>query len=99
MDISIHLGIVLLQIFIILFFWSIHILLYKKDIAHYKGINPKNWVFDLFYFTTSTHSTVGYGDIYPDRVASRLTAVFHQLVLVFLALLTVSSFLSLNLKL
>jgi hypothetical protein len=99
MDISIHIGLVILQIIIILFFWSIHMLLYNEDVGHYKGINPKNWVFDLFYFTTSTHSTVGYGDITPSKIASRLTAVFHQLVLIFLALLTVSSFLSLNLKL
>jgi hypothetical protein len=98
MNISIHLGLVFLQIFIILFFWTIHMLLYRSEIGHYNGVNPDNWVFDLFYFTTTSHSTVGYGDITPVKVPSRLTCCFHQLTLITMALFTVSSFLSLDFK-
>lgn len=99
MNINIQFGLILLQIFIIIFFWTIHMLLYNYDIGHYNGVDKDNWVFDLFYFTTTSHSTVGYGDITPIKVPSRLACCFHQLILISMALFTVSSFLSIKYKL
>ncbi len=36
--------------------------------------------FDALYFTTVTHTTIGYGDIYPTHVGSKLIMMLHALL-------------------
>ena len=37
-------------------------------------------VFDSFYLSTTTHSTIGYGDIAPESSILRATTIVHVLI-------------------
>ncbi len=41
------------------------------------GFNKKINVVDSLYFSTVTQTTLGYGDVYPEKTSTKLLVVFH----------------------
>ena len=48
----------------------------KKDDSYSKRL------FNMFYFSSTTFSTAGYGDIYPVSVKAKLLVLLQQLILI-----------------
>lgn len=68
------------HIIIILLFAAINMVFAKR----YGTIGDKkrfSTFEDCLYFSTITHSTVGYGDMYPESTALRRVAMLHILVM------------------
>ena len=51
---------------------------------NYKSLSVTERVIDGVYFTTTTFSSVGYGDISPIHPASKLLVAMEQLFLLFI---------------
>jgi len=87
-------GFNILYIFIILIiFWLLLVLFCKDGDIHFNGLNKENdstisdKLFNRFYFSTVTLTTLGYGDISPkSRTARTITLVF--VLIIFLTLST-----------
>jgi len=64
-------------------FFVVYCVLYK--------VNPSNFanatsLVDVWYFTMSTQSTVGYGDIVPTSKLAKILVTVHQFLIVCLAI-------------
>lgn len=53
---------------------TVYDILYRLDPQSFKGISPENISPDLFYFSFTTLTTVGYGDLSPAVAVSRILA-------------------------
>ena len=74
----------------------IHILIiFLVTIIHYFIANKKdNWstgkklsLYDAFHFTLTTHTTVGYGDIYPVGTVNKIMSHLHMSVVFIITVL------------
>ena len=63
----------------IIFFFVIYSVLYTIDINHFRGANS---YLDIFYLTTSTQSSIGYGDVAPNSRTAKIIASIHHIVII-----------------
>lgn len=71
------------HMFCVIIFSSIYIMLFLKDKKCFK--NAKN-IQDILYFTTTTHSSVGYGDIFPVSPMAKTAVMAHHVTMVILTI-------------
>ena len=62
-------------------FFIIYSLLYTIDNNNFKNAND---YIDIFYFTTTTQSSVGYGDITPTSRIAKMCVSTHHVLLLFI---------------
>ena len=86
---------VILGITIVLIFTG---LFYQFDHTHFNGLNDKNdkniihKIFNRFYFSVTTLSSAGYGDITPITIETKILSILLQFVLI-ISLMSALSFL------
>jgi len=68
------------HIITIIVFFAIYNVLQSYDKSCFSGTNGC-WI-DMLYFTTTTHSTTGYGDIVPTNKLSKIVVSIHQLIII-----------------
>ena len=69
-------------IIVTVFYAVIYFLLSRnKEIEHFNGLNSKSNFIDCLYFSFTTFSTVGYGDISPKSTLAKIIVVSHQIVM------------------
>mgnify|MGYP006141683623 CR=1 FL=1 len=76
------LNIMTLSFIIILGF---SIIFYNYDHTHFNGLNEKNDTnkfFNRFYFTITTLSSAGYGDITPKSIEVKVFSIILQTILI-----------------
>lgn len=54
----------------------------STDYEHYNGLNKNSSYFKYLYFSITTSSSVGYGDVYPLTKISRLLSILHQFIII-----------------
>ena len=71
------------QIVLFLTFYIIYLITMIKNSELWEGINNEDkWyllIFDAFYFTISTHTSLGYGDIIPRSRMIRMITSLHMI--------------------
>jgi len=71
------------QLFIFITFYLIYLITMIKRADLWEGIiDNDKWyliIFDAFYFTISTHTSLGYGDIIPKSRIIRMITSFHMI--------------------
>jgi len=84
----IYLGII--NFTIILFFATIYYFLWNSDkTLYFNGLNENSNFIDILYFTTTTQSTIGYGDITPIHKLSRIIVMCQQISMIIGALISI----------
>ena len=69
------------NIILLIVFFIIYSVLYYINKNNFKGAND---YFDLFYFTTTTQSSTGYGDIVPNTRIAKMTTSIHHIFVIFI---------------
>tara|TARA_B100001758_G_C18240649_1_gene520351 strand:+ start:443 stop:775 length:333 start_codon:yes stop_codon:yes gene_type:complete len=64
-----------------LIYGAIYYLLSRSEIDHFNGLNSNSTMIDCFYFSFTTFSTVGYGDISPKSTLAKCIVVTHQMIM------------------
>ncbi len=59
----------------------IYALFYYKYRTEFNGLNDKSTYLDCFYFSFTTFSTVGYGDISPSTKFAKILVMSQQILL------------------
>ena len=54
-----------------------------QDENNFGGVNGKMSFLDAFYFSITTQTTLGYGDIYPNSSNVKMISIFQQFVFIF----------------
>jgi hypothetical protein len=70
------------QFFILITFYTIYLATMIKNKDLWKGIEEDKWYLlacDAFYFTISTHTSLGYGDIIPKSRIIRMVTSLHMM--------------------
>lgn len=67
----------------IIVFFGIYYWLYTSDNNHFSAAKKP---LDIWYFTTTTHSTSGYGDITPTSDTAKIFVSMHHCVIIALAI-------------
>ena len=62
--------VLLTNVFIIFIFSVIYYIL--GDVENWNGIEEDSNLFDFFYFSFTTMTTIGYGDVSPNRVTTKI---------------------------
>jgi voltage-gated potassium channel len=74
----------LLNIFVcFLFYFCVYAVLYTRNPANFSGAHS---YIDILYFTISTQTSIGFGDITPTTDISKLVVSSHQIVIILLAI-------------
>ncbi len=60
---------------------TIYANIYYKYRTQFNGLNEKSTYLDCFYFSFTTFSTVGYGDISPKTDLTKIIVMSQQVVL------------------
>lgn len=60
-------------------FFIIYCILFDMDKNNFRGAN--NYI-DIFYFTTSTQSTIGSSDVVPNTSLMRIFVSLHQILII-----------------
>ena len=78
-----------LQLIVYMIFFILNLLLMIYDKEGWRGLceNDNSLIIDSFYYTTATHTSIGYGDITPKRKEIRLSSSIHMLLVFFLIIL------------
>ena len=71
-------------------FALIYLILAKVSDKHFKGLNKDSDYIDSWYFSFSTFSTIGFGDIHPKSKAAKIT-VIAQIFLIIIDVMAVIS--------
>lgn len=82
---------IIIHIVINLIFSGIYFGLGHKN---FNGLDSSSTFLDYFYFSMTTSSTIGYGDISPSTMNSKIVVIIHQLLI----LINIVSFLLPNVK-
>ena len=70
------------QFLILITFYTIYLSTMIKNKELWKGIGEDKWYLlacDAFYFTISTHTSLGYGDIIPKSRIIRMLTSLHMI--------------------
>jgi|694.fasta_scaffold70316_2 hypothetical protein len=81
------------HIAILFIFIVIHSISFYIDNTSFNG--AKNYL-DIAYFTTSTHSSVGYGDITANKYHAKITVMCHHIMMVFLSIQLLYAFINID---
>ena len=73
--------VLLTNVFIIFIFSVIYYIL--GDVENWNGIEEDSNLFDFFYFSFTTMTTIGYGDVSPNRVITKIICIGQQLIVLF----------------
>ena len=76
------LNIVAISLFVVIIF---SIIFYNYDYTHFNGLNEKNdtnKLFNRIYFTVTTLSSAGYGDITPKSNEIKIISIILQFILI-----------------
>ena len=73
--------VLLTNVFIIFIFSVIYYIL--GDVKNWNGIDEDSNLFDFFYFSFTTMTTIGYGDVSPNRVTTKVICIGQQLIVLF----------------
>lgn len=65
---------------LILIFFGIYSYLYTINKNNFKGAH--NYI-DIFFLTTSTQSSIGYGDVAPSSKTAKLFSSLHHILILF----------------
>ena len=78
-----------LTIFII--FFIINFILMIKHRECWKGLPEENWgtILDSFYYTTATHTSIGFGDITPKSRMIRVISSIHMIIVFILIIVNI----------
>jgi len=68
---------------IIIVFAMIYKYIYNLENKSFSNMKKMTW-FDSVYYSTITHSTVGFGDVYPQTRMSKLACMTHVLLVFFI---------------
>lgn len=75
-------SILLLTNILIIFIFSL--VYYSQGYEdNWNGVNNKSTLFDFFYFSFTTMTTIGYGDISPKVGKTKILCIFQQLIVLF----------------
>ena len=66
---------------ITLIYGIIYYYLTRGENDHFNGLDSNSTIIDCFYFSFTTFSTVGYGDISPKSTLARCLVVSHQMIM------------------
>ena len=82
----------LVELFVILFLYTFIFFIFcdESDFSGFdedKKLTPFERLFNMFYFTCVTCSTIGYGDIYPKTIKSRMICSTLILLVLYLTLI------------
>lgn len=73
----------LYNLYSILVFSTIYFILSHSDTdEHFKGLNKNSSMIDVFYFSVSVQSTVGFGDVYPKSKTAKLIVSLQQIFII-----------------
>lgn len=80
------------NVVIFIIFFIIYTLLLRNGSNHFKLNDPQsnNSLINTFYFTLVTHSTLGYGDIYPTSNLGKLVVSLHVIVVMIMNIVSIS---------
>ena len=75
-----------IQLYLIsyIFFTFIYI---QLDNSNFNNIDEKNSTLDKIYFSTITHSTIGYGDITPKTPRCKQIVLCHSMLILLIGIL------------
>ena len=74
-------GIFLSNIALITSFATIYSLFLNE--SHWNGLDHNSTWFDCFYFSFTTMTTIGFGDISPKSQAAKIVCIFQQVIVLF----------------
>lgn len=77
------LNLLINHLFCIVVFFSLYAYLFTSD---KKNFNTAENMHDILYFTSSTHSTCGFGDIVPTSSLAKTVVMCHHAVIVLLTI-------------
>jgi len=69
------------NVFIIFLFSVVYYAL--GDVENWNGIEEDSNLFDFFYFSFTTMTTIGYGDVSPNKVTTKVICIGQQLIVLF----------------
>jgi hypothetical protein len=69
----------ILQGSLFLFFYLVNMFFMKIHRDWWKGISSCFIFIDAFYYTTATHTSIGFGDITPNNEVIRILSSIHML--------------------
>lgn len=75
-------GILLLTNVVVIFLFSL-VYYSMGDIDQWNGVDVNSNLFDFFYFSFTTMTTIGYGDISPKVYKTKIVCIFQQLIVLF----------------
>lgn len=60
---------------------------------HWNGLPDNDWyrIFDSFYYTTATHTSIGFGDITPKDRMLRTISSLHMIIVFVLVIYNIDS--------
>lgn len=72
-------------------FFIVNLSLMKYKIHCWNGIHPEDCgsIFDSFYYTTATHTSIGFGDITPKNKFIRLVTSLHMIIVFVLVIVNI----------
>ena len=76
-------GVILLftNVMIIFMFSIVYYCLGNEE--NWNGIDKNSTLFDFFYFSFTTMTTIGYGDVSPNVTETKIICIFQQLIVLF----------------
>jgi hypothetical protein len=83
----VYLG--LINVGLVLTFAIIYFILIRNDLNSFNGLDENSSFIDVLYFTTTTQTTIGYGDITPKSKLARSIVIVQQLLIVVAALISI----------
>ncbi len=84
----------LLHSILLVIFYIIYSLAFFFHPSGWNGLGNSHYLFDAFYFTFTTHTTVGFGDIYPKKWYWKGIVTLHIIIVYILMLYGIAGIVS-----
>ena len=81
----------ILQLCVFIIFFIINIILINYKNSYYEGLPSRDnfCIVDAFYYTTATHTSIGFGDIIPRHRLVKLLSSVHMILVFILIVLEI----------